>query len=284
MCWPAPSCCRGCSARPAVAGGRRAPEGNLLLVTPDAELSRATDTLQRAVFLAVSIRHLAVCSGCAGARHPDRGGGRCCPGWRARPACCCSPLLLVELMAERSAVIFWVAACSLMAVPFAFLAGLLRSRLARGVCGPVRGCGRSAGAMQAALRRVLGDPDLMIAFPLGRPRLVDADGRRRPGTRVRSRDGLQVRGDGQVRRPRSGNDGVPVAVLIYDRSLDEDPELVEAVGDGGHHRAGEPPPARRSPWIGSPSCSPPANGSSPRPTPSGAASNATCMTEPSNGW
>ena len=26
------------------------------------------------------------------------------------------------------------------------------------------------------------------------------------------------------------NDGVPVAVLIYDRSLDDDPELVEAVG------------------------------------------------------
>jgi len=129
-------------------------------------------------------------------------------------------------------VLLWVAACSLVAVPSAFLAGLLRSRLARGGLADLFGRlpTMPPEQLQSALGKVLGDPDLIIAFPLPDGRsYVDADGRAAPvpasEAATASTFGVSGKSMTTVR-----NDGVPVAVLIYDRSLDEDPELVEAVG------------------------------------------------------
>ncbi|MBP2324967.1 signal transduction histidine kinase [Kibdelosporangium banguiense] len=125
-------------------------------------------------------------------------------------------LLLVQfLTGEKSLALLWIAACSLVAVPVVFLLGLLRSRLARGgLAGLFRGLRTMQPAdLQGALAKALGDPDLVVGYPAA-DGYVDLDGQ--PVTRSGSTAGIE-------------RDGRQVAVLIYDRSLDDDPELVDAV-------------------------------------------------------
>ena len=66
---------------------------------------------------------------------------------------------------ERSQALLWVASCSLVTVPLAFLAGLLRSRLARAGLSDLFRDLRCATrrALQATLARALGDPGLVVA-------------------------------------------------------------------------------------------------------------------------
>src|SRR6478735_1001841 len=185
-------------------------DGNLLLVTPNAELSTAIDRLQRGVFLAVSV----VTSGVIAVRwHRASGPGRRAMLPSVAGAVCLllfAALLVVDLVADdRSQVLLWTAACSLVAVPSAFLAGLLRSRLARGGLADLFGRlpTMPPEQLQSALGRVLGDPDLIIAFPLPDGRaFVDADGRAVP---------LPDSGDASQQADKSvatvRNDGVPVA-------------------------------------------------------------------------
>ena len=135
-------------------------------------------------------------------------------------------LLVVDLVAgTRSQVLLWVAACSLVAVPAAFLAGLLRSRLAKGELADLFGRlpTMPPDQLQAALGRVLGDPGSGHCLsPRGRSQL-----RRRRGP---ERVVADPRAGGEKSTAVVDSDGVPVAALVYDRSLDDDPELVEAVG------------------------------------------------------
>ena len=72
--------------------------------------------------------------------------------------------------------------------------------------------------LQAALARTLGDPGLAVAYRLPEHRLRRADGHPvpAPGRRRSLRDGVE-------------RDGKEIATLVYDASLDDDPELVEAV-------------------------------------------------------
>ena len=109
-------------------------------------------------------------------------------------------------------------------VPYAFLAGLLRSRLARAsvadlvvqLGGPV-----APGSLRDSLARALGDSSLEVAYWLpesatyadaaGRPVSLPPDDSERTVTAVE-------RG------------GVRVAALIHDPGLREDPELLQAVG------------------------------------------------------
>ena len=75
---------------------------------------------------------------------------------------------------------FWVLAFSVVLVPAAFLAGLLRSRLARGgLVELLRGMRAMHPAdLRAALAKALGDPELVIAYPVvGEGHLVDGDDR-----------------------------------------------------------------------------------------------------------
>ena len=80
-------------------------------------------------------------------------------------------MLVVQLIGgEKPQVILWIATCSLITVPVAFLAGLLRSRLARaGVADLFRDL-RSIGPveLQTALARVLGDPRAAARVPARR--------------------------------------------------------------------------------------------------------------------
>jgi signal transduction histidine kinase len=116
----------------------------------------------------------------------------------------------------------WVLNTALVTVPAALAWGLLRSRLARGgladllrELSTLRGVGLEDG-----LARVLGDPSLVLAY-------------RVPGERS------YIDGSGQpVELPAPGGDratapverdGRELGVLVYDASLDDDPELVGAV-------------------------------------------------------
>ena len=118
--------------------------------------------------------------------------------------------------------LFWVLNTALLTVPAALLWGLLRSRLARGGLADLfRELGTRRGVqLEAGLAKALGDPGLVLAY-------------RVPGERS------YIDGGGQpVAPPAPGGDrtaapierdGRELGMLVYDASLDDDPELVEAV-------------------------------------------------------
>jgi len=112
---------------------------------------------------------------------------------------------------------------ALAAVPVAFLIGLLRTRLARGaVAELVVELGRQVapGALRDALARALRDPALAVAYRVADgERLVDAD-----GLPVTLPEGPE-RAVTEVER-----EGRPVAALVHDPALADEPELVASVG------------------------------------------------------
>ncbi|MCI0635190.1 MAG: histidine kinase [Actinobacteria bacterium] len=119
---------------------------------------------------------------------------------------------------------FWVRQVSTFAIPMAFLAGLLRTRMARSAVGELvveLGAGvQSPGGLREALARRLGDPSLQIAYFVpdrggyvdeqGRPYVLPDEGSGRAVTMLESA-------------------GEPIAALVHDEVLRHDPEIVEAV-------------------------------------------------------
>ncbi len=197
-------------------------EGNLLLIADDPRFAGVVNTLQLVLFVAIPVATaLVLGSRWLAASTPGR--RALLPGV-AGAACLLlfAVMIVVQLVTGvKSPELLWIGACSLITVPLAFLAGLLRSRLARaGVADLFRDL-RSVGPveLQAALARVLGDPLLLLGFPEG-DTVVDAAGM--PMT-LPDADGNRV-----VTPVERG--GERVAVLIYDRSLEDDPELVETIG------------------------------------------------------
>ena len=183
-------------------------EDNVLLAFPDPGIADAIDTLQRSILIASCAGTVAV----LGARWWAASG----PRRRALlPTLAGSFVLVIYVVllvndvvsGTRSQTVLWIASCSLVTVPMAFLAGLLRSRLTRGGLADLfRRLGTLRGdELQAALGRALGDPGLVIAY-----------------------DGVPGAHDGRSVRPVE-RDGRRLASLVYDSSLDDDPELVEAV-------------------------------------------------------
>jgi signal transduction histidine kinase len=190
---------------------------------PDAGIAAAVDLTQRALFLLICLATAAVVL--ARWRTASPPGRRAMAPAVAGAVCLLAfgALLVVGLLGSgRPAVLLWVAACMLITVPVAFLVGLLRSRLARGGVADLFRRLRTMrpDELQAALARALGDPALVVAYPRPDGSFVDADARPvtlpAPG------------GDRSVAIVE--RDGEPVAALVYDRSLDDDPELVDAAG------------------------------------------------------
>jgi hypothetical protein len=72
----------------------------------------------------------------------------------------------------------WLAVCSLLVIPAAFLAGLLRSRLARGGLTDLLGELRTlrGAELQARLAKVTGDPSLVVAYRQPDGTYDDTDG------------------------------------------------------------------------------------------------------------
>jgi signal transduction histidine kinase len=107
------------------------------------------------------------------------------------------------------------------ALPFAFLAGLLRSSLSR--AGAVNALFARLGRVSArdALAEALGDDTLALAYWLpDAGRYVDAQGHA---------VALPVPGDGRA-VTEIERDGEPVAAIVHDPALDEDRELVRTAG------------------------------------------------------
>jgi signal transduction histidine kinase len=111
---------------------------------------------------------------------------------------------------------------ALLTVPAALLWGLLRSRLARaGLPDLFRELGTLRGArLEAGLAQTLGDPDLVLAYRVpDQQAFIDGAGQPvdLPGPET-GRSAAPIERDGRE-----------LGVLVYDASLDEDPELVGAV-------------------------------------------------------
>jgi signal transduction histidine kinase len=200
----------------------------LLLITPHPGAAAVVDTVQRAVFAGASLATAAVLA--ARFRAATRPGRRALLPALAGAGCLLLyvTLLVLDLVigpdrtSPIATLISWIAAISIVTVPLAFLAGLLRSRLARGGLAALFRELRAVqpADLQPALARALGDPSLVIAFPVGDGHFADADG------------APVVLPDPDSRRSVATveQDGLQVAALVYDRALDDDPELVDAVG------------------------------------------------------
>ncbi|MBI3686911.1 MAG: sensor histidine kinase [Actinobacteria bacterium] len=145
--------------------------------------------------------------------------------WSGCVAVACFAVLAAEGIADRTPYrhASWWLTAGYALVPLSFIAGLLRSRLARaGVARLVidLDAGPSPVAVRDALARVLRDPDLQVGYRvpdqeayldvLGSPLPVPDDDQHRMVTPV-------------LRQGR------PIAVLVHDRSVARDPDLVEAV-------------------------------------------------------
>ena len=214
-------------------------EGHLLLAFPDADVAHAIDRLQRGLLAcacgATVIVVVARWWRAAGPRRrallPSVAG--------AFGLLCFAALLVNDLVSgTRSQTLLWMAACSLVLVPLAFLAGLLRSRLARsGLAELFLGLGTMRGGdLQAALAKTLGDPGLVVAYWLpDYGSYADATGQ-------------------SVELPANGGDRA-VAPVERDGKPRRSPGLRRVagrrsrVGRGGHRRGGnrarERAPARR---------------------------------------
>jgi PAS domain S-box-containing protein len=133
-------------------------------------------------------------------------------------------MLVLELVVDEvGEVVDWLVLAGLLAVPLAFLYGLLRTRLARSLVGRLvveLGEHPAPGELRDALARALRDPRLELAYWLPESEgWVDADGRPLP-----SPPPDPTRHATLVER-----DGERVAALIHDASLLAEPELIESV-------------------------------------------------------
>jgi signal transduction histidine kinase len=110
-----------------------------------------------------------------------------------------------------------------IAVPFAFLVGLLRTRLAHAAVGDLvveLSRSRSPLEIRDALARALGDPGLQLVFAIGESgAYLDAEGRPVSLPLPDAQSVTELRRNGEA-----------IGLIVHDRALDEDPGLVEAAG------------------------------------------------------
>src|SRR2546421_529441 len=121
-------------------------------------------------------------------------------------------------------VLVTISLIALTTVPFWFLAGLLRSRLARGGVAQLLLDVRETASLEEAqdgLRRALNDHGVMLAaWVEERHGYVDPDGR---AFEVPEED------VDRIATMVASETGEPVAVIVHDRALLDEPELLEAV-------------------------------------------------------
>jgi signal transduction histidine kinase len=183
--------------------------GNLLLIETNMTIADAINDSARWITAGASIVLVFVLlSRWRGASKPRR--RALLPGVVGIVSSILYSILLVQgILGDTPADSLWITVnLSVLLVPAAYLFGLLRSRLARtGLAGLILQLRTMQGAeLEPALGRALGDPSL---------RVVHGDVPPAPAPRQSV--------------ARIERDGRPVAALVYDESLDDDPELVEAV-------------------------------------------------------
>lgn len=130
---------------------------------------------------------------------------------------------LVEYPDWLSAALPAITPLAILTLPLAFLAGLVRSNLARLAVGHLVveiGAASTREGLRASLARAVGDPTLAVVYRVpGATRWVDAQGRAAelplPGSN-RSFTLLERHGE-------------PVAALVHDRFVEDDPALIASV-------------------------------------------------------
>ena len=144
----------------------------------------------------------------------------------------------------------WVVVVAAAAVPLAFLAGLLRTRLHRSAVAELvveLGSLPRPSQVRDAIARTLGDPSLELAFWLpDDERYVDPNG-----------NALVPEAEPARAVTVLEHDGTRLAALVHDPSLLDDPELVQAVGAAAASRS-RTRACRPSCAPSSPRCAPPA--------------------------
>ncbi|MGZ6622078.1 MAG: sensor histidine kinase [Solirubrobacteraceae bacterium] len=197
-------------------------EDNLLLVSPDAGTATTLLRVRLALGIVASLAVVFVIGvRWRSASRPLR--RALLPSlWGAFCAVVYAVTLTSLLVGSPIDALNWPLNAALVTVPAALAWGLLRSRLARGgladlFCelGTLRGV-----RLEDGLAKALGDPGLVLAYRVPGERSY-LDGR---GQNVE----LPAPGGDRVAAPVE-RDGRELAMLIYDPSLDDDPELVEAV-------------------------------------------------------
>jgi signal transduction histidine kinase len=130
--------------------------------------------------------------------------------------------LIALIAGSASQLLMSVLNAALLTVPAALLWALLRSRLARGGLPDLfRELGALRGArLEAGLAATLGDPELVLAYRVP-DREAYVDGAGRPVA-------PPAHGSGRTAAPIE-RDGRELGMLVYDTSLDDDPDLVGAV-------------------------------------------------------
>ncbi|MBO0514021.1 hypothetical protein J0695_19775 [Streptomyces beijiangensis] len=128
---------------------------------------------------------------------------------------------LPALSGPAESVVLLLSDLAQAAVPLAFLAGLLRMQLQRAEVGGLVievGADPDPGRLREALARVLGDPGLRLGlWQEEQGRYADAES-------------LPVRATGSGSTRVDSSRGTPLALLVHDPVLAEDPELLQAVG------------------------------------------------------
>jgi signal transduction histidine kinase len=201
----------------------RAGYRNLLLVWPNAQVADAIDQGQRAVgglagvLLALVLvwRWLKASPPLRRVLVPVLAGGTAMLSFAV--------LLTFDLFVGARYQVAFATFALLASVPLVFLAGFLRSRLARASIGELFVDLRADPApadLRDGLARALGDPSLTLAYWLPEfETWADLDGR-----------AVVLPDDGSRATTVIERNGAQLAVLLHDPVLDDEPELLEAVG------------------------------------------------------
>jgi signal transduction histidine kinase len=196
---------------------------NLLLVWPNAQVADAIDQGQRAVgglagvLLALVLvwRWLKASPPLRRVLVPVLAGGAAMLSFAV--------LLTFDLFVGARYEVALVTFAVLASVPLVFLAGFLRSRLARASVGELfvdLRADPAPGDLRDALARALGDPSLTLAYWLPEfETWADVDGRE-----------VVLPSDGSRGTTLIERNGERLAVLLHDPVLDDEPELLQVVG------------------------------------------------------
>src|SRR4051795_4320962 len=195
---------------------------NLLLLWPDAGIASALVKIQWAVLAVAALGIAAVTAHrWSVASRPRR--RALLPSLGGSLSGVLYAANLVALIAgSPSLLLMTVLNAALLTVPAALLGGLLRSRLRpSGLAELFHELGSLRGVrLEAGLAKALGDPGLLLAYRVpGEPSYMDGRGHT---------VALPATGGDRAAAPVE-RDGRELAVLVYDASLEDDPELVGAV-------------------------------------------------------
>jgi signal transduction histidine kinase len=198
---------------------------NLLLVWPNADVADAIDTAQRVIFVSATFVVVAVLAlRWRRASPPLRRG--LTPIVAGAAALLVSNVQLVLAKLPDVQTYVWVQTAMIVVitlVPFAVLVDMLRARLARSAVGDLVLSLHASPApedLRDAIARALGDPSLRVAYWLSDyDTYADLDGQP-----------VELPTDPARWTNVVDGSGTPVAALLHDPSLQEEPALLDAVG------------------------------------------------------